>query len=203
MIDLITGYKGQAHITAAEDAKFNAALVGSGNYVFTVGNSLGYQVVSNNCVRIMDGLACFQGRKFYVSEYEDVIIDTGAADKYRNDLIVARYEKNTSTGVESISLAAIKGEESTTAAADPTYTAGNMNEGDILVEVPLYRVKLTGLDIKAVEKMEEWETISPVTEGGGGGGGGTDAAPAYDYGTTDLTAGTSELETGRLYFVYE
>ena len=29
------------------------------------------------------------------------------------------------------------------------------------------------------------------------------AAPVYDYGTEDLTAGTSELETGKLYFVYE
>lgn len=28
-------------------------------------------------------------------------------------------------------------------------------------------------------------------------------APAYTYGTTDLTAGTSPLETGKLYFVYE
>ena len=29
------------------------------------------------------------------------------------------------------------------------------------------------------------------------------AAPAYTYGTTDLTAGTSNLTTGTLYFVYE
>lgn len=29
------------------------------------------------------------------------------------------------------------------------------------------------------------------------------AAPAYTYGTEDLTAGESELATGRLYFVYE
>lgn len=28
-------------------------------------------------------------------------------------------------------------------------------------------------------------------------------APAYSYGTTDLTAGTSALATGKLYFVYE
>lgn len=28
-------------------------------------------------------------------------------------------------------------------------------------------------------------------------------APAYTYGTTDLTAGESALETGTLYFVYE
>lgn len=31
----------------------------------------------------------------------------------------------------------------------------------------------------------------------------TKFAPAYTYGTTDLTAGTSKLETGKLYFVYE
>ena len=29
------------------------------------------------------------------------------------------------------------------------------------------------------------------------------AAPKYTYGTTDLTAGSSSLETGKLYFVYE
>lgn len=29
------------------------------------------------------------------------------------------------------------------------------------------------------------------------------AAPAYSYGTDDLTAGTSALETGKLHFVYE
>ena len=28
-------------------------------------------------------------------------------------------------------------------------------------------------------------------------------APAYTYGTEDLTAGTSTLETGKLHFVYE
>ena len=28
-------------------------------------------------------------------------------------------------------------------------------------------------------------------------------APAYTYGTEDLTAGVSALETGKLYFVYE
>ena len=28
-------------------------------------------------------------------------------------------------------------------------------------------------------------------------------APAYTYGTTDLTPGVSPLETGKLYFVYE
>ena len=31
----------------------------------------------------------------------------------------------------------------------------------------------------------------------------TGKAQAYTYSTTDLIAGTSQLETGKLYFVYE
>lgn len=40
-------------------------------------------------------------------------------------------------------------------------------------------------------------------EKGDKGDAGTDANLPYSYGTTDLTAGTSALETGTLYFVYE
>lgn len=163
MIDLITGYKGEAHITAAEVGKFNANLVGTGNYVFSTGSKFEYQLISNNCVRIKDGDAMFQGREFYVEEYEDVVIDTGTADQYRNDLIVARYEKNTSTGVESISLVAIRGTESDTAATDPAYTQGSIIAGDNVVDVPLYRVKLTGLNITAIEKIDGWTEVTPIT----------------------------------------
>ena len=163
MIDLITGYKGEAHITAAEVGKFNANLVGTGNYVFSTGSKFEYQLISNNCVRIKDGDAIFEGRQFYVEDYEDVVIDTGAADKYRNDLIVARYEKNTSTGVESMKLVAIRGEESDTVAVDPAYTEGSILEGDNVVDIPLYRVKLTALNITDVEKIDGWTEIPPIT----------------------------------------
>lgn len=40
-------------------------------------------------------------------------------------------------------------------------------------------------------------------EKGDTGAAGSDADLPYSYGTTDLTAGTSSLETGKLYFVYE
>lgn len=184
MIDLLTGYKGQAHITAAEDAMFNAALVGSGNYVYMVGNKMNYQIISNNCVRILDGLAIFQGRKFYVEDFEDCIIDTGNADKYRNDLICVRYEKDTTTGTESMSFVVKRGKESDTAAVDPEYTSGDMNSGGTVVEVPLYRVKLTALNITAVEKMDEWAELPAITALG--------FAVSATYGATIGTAWTAE-----------
>ena len=51
--------------------------------------------------------------------------------------------------------------------------------------------------------------VVPVRRGGTGGDtpeealANLGAAPAYQYSTTDLTAGTSTLKTGKLYFVYE
>ena len=52
---------------------------------------------------------------------------------------------------------------------------------------------------------------APSTHASQHGSGGSDpitpaaigAAPSYTYGTSDLTAGSSALETGKLYFVYE
>ena len=49
----------------------------------------------------------------------------------------------------------------------------------------------------------------PLESGGTGANNAADArtnlgaAPAYSYGTTDLTAGSSALETGTLHFIYE
>lgn len=53
---------------------------------------------------------------------------------------------------------------------------------------PLKTLKLHGLDDVYVIPSEP-EDIG--------------AAPEYTYGVDDLTAGESELETGKLYFVYE
>lgn len=57
--------------------------------------------------------------------------------------------------------------------------------------------------------VENLTGVLPIAKGGTGA---TDAssartnlgaAPAYTYGTSDLTAGTSSLETGKMYLVYE
>ena len=51
--------------------------------------------------------------------------------------------------------------------------------------------------------------ILPISKGGTGAGNATTArtnlgaAPAYTYSTTDLSAGASSLETGKIYIVYE
>lgn len=63
-------------------------------------------------------------------------------------------------------------------------------------------------DLNRPNAEDMWGSV-PIKNGGHGGTTAAEAranlgvAPAYDYGTEDLTAGTSALETGKLYFVYE
>ena len=69
------------------------------------------------------------------------------------------------------------------------------------------------IEMQVLGANGEYETIYPVPakHASSHATGGSDAitpadigaAPAYSYGTKDLTAGSSALETGKLYFVYE
>lgn len=150
-MNLVTGYTGQAHVTAADDGALNAALVGSGQYVMPTGNQLQASVITNNSVKVLDGDALMQGRHIRIEPGTsvDLTIENGATGYYRNDLIVIRYAKEASTGVETANLTVIKGTPGTEQAADPSYTSGDiLNDGAIANDMPLYRVVLEGLNIK-------------------------------------------------------
>lgn len=149
-LHLVTGYKGEAHVTAADQGSLNAAIFGTGSYVLNRGNKFAALVVSNNSVRIQDGDICLQGRHVRLDEgtYVDLAIENGSQGYKRNDLIVARYTKNSGTGVEDCSLVVIKGTASTGAAADPVYTSGDIiNDHDTQVDFPLYRVPIDGITV--------------------------------------------------------
>ena len=151
---LITGYAGKEHITSEDQGLFNAGAVGTGKYVLPVGSKFSYQIVTNNLIKIRDGVLVNQGRQINiaVNDYEELEIDNGLQALKRNDLIVMRYQKNTDTGIESASLIVIKGVSGETA-VDPSYITGNIINGDTADDFPLYRVKVNGLNIEKVEKM--------------------------------------------------
>ena len=148
-LNLVTGYKGEAHVTAADQGSFNAAIFGAGSYVLNRGNKFAALVVSNNSIRIQDGDICLQGRHVRLAEgtYVDLAIENGNQGYKRNDLIVARYTKS-AQGVEDCNLVVIKGTASTSAAADPEYTAGDIiNDHDTQADFPLYRVPIDGITV--------------------------------------------------------
>lgn len=149
---LVTGYAGQEHVTAADHGNFNAAMFGTGQYVLKIGNMLAASVIASNQVRILDGDILMQGRHVRLNEgtYVDLTIENGTQGMLRNDLIVARYTKNASTGVEEVNLVVIKGTADASSPVDPEYTVGDLIEDHAIQnDMPLYRIPLNGINVQA------------------------------------------------------
>lgn len=148
-LHLITGRAGYEHVTAADHGAFNAALMLSGSYVLNAGNKFSAQVVTNNSIRISDGELIMQGRhvRLKPGETEEVTIANGQQDYKRNDLIVARYTKDKTSGAETVSFVVLQGTPNISNASDPAYTEGNILNGVLTADFPLYRVPLDGLNV--------------------------------------------------------
>lgn len=152
---LIDGYAGGPHVTEAQLGLAHQATFGSDDYVLEGGRESEAQVLTNNSIRIFDAVYCIQGRRDVIpaSGYTDVTIANGTQGMNRNDIIVRRYKKNESSEMESTEYAVIKGTPNAGAAVDPEVTTGDIRSGATLHEMALYRVKITGLNITAVEPM--------------------------------------------------
>lgn len=155
-MSIVTGYAGNAHVTSAQAGAGYAGIVGVGRYVFEVGEQFAYELISNNTVRIKNGFGINQGRIFgiNVNDYQEVTIDNGLAGVGRKDLIVARYTKTVTTGIETCTLAVVKG-TSSASPVDPIYTVGNILQGATSDDFPLYRVTLNGLNVASVTPLFE------------------------------------------------
>lgn len=147
---LVTGYLGQEHIMATDQAAFNAAMMGTGQVVFGSGKMLQAQIISNNQIRVLDGELMMQGRfvRLDPGTYVDLAIENGTQGLKRNDLIVARYTKNTVTGVEAADLVVIKGSAVERNPVDPEHTEADTTNGAAAQhDFPLWRIPLDGLNV--------------------------------------------------------
>ena len=171
-VNIVTGMTGTAHITSDDDRCFNASILGTGKYVFDYGQKFSADIINNNLIRIHEGMCINQGTQMGIelNDYEDVIIENGVSGSNRNDLIVMRYERDAGTSIEKASLVVIKG---TAGATDPSYISGNiLDGGDLIDDMPLFRVKIESLTITAVEKLFKEYPLGGSPGGSGSPGGG-------------------------------
>ena len=152
---LMDGFADGPHVTEVQIGLANQAVIGPDDYVLEGGRESEAQVLTNNSIRIFDGVYCIQGRRDVIpaNGYTDVTIANGSQSMNRNDIIVRRYKKDESSEIETTEYAVIKGTPSSGTAVDPEVTIGDIRSGATLHEMALYRVKLTGLNITAVEPM--------------------------------------------------
>ena len=153
-LELVTGYWGQNHVTAEQEADLNAGIFGSGFYVLPVGEKMRAEAVTSNQVRIFDGIFVGYGRQASIEEggYENVTIENGTAGLLRNDMIVIKYNKDEESGIESVAFDVLKGQTGSTA-QDPVPNNQDIRAGAFESEMPLYRVRLNGLAIEEIEPL--------------------------------------------------
>lgn len=163
-MDIITGYVGSPHVTAEQDRDINIGIFGAESYVLRTGSRLKAEVSSNNEIKIRDGVIMHQGCAASIKKntYDSLTIVNGSQGMKRIDLIVARYSRNQSTKVESLTLKVIQGTPVTGTPSAPGYTTGDIQAGDLVADMPLYQVVINGLNITEVKQV--FNTVDTVAE---------------------------------------
>lgn len=149
----------EPHITPEDDAAIYESIVGTDG-VFTVGERFKATVISNNKVRIGNGVlnvGGHMGRTTY-GDYVDVTIENGVSEQNRNDLIIARFVIGDTDTYELDVKKGVSGKE----AVDPELVQEDLYNGGKTREYPLYRVKIEGLSIVKVEQMFEIRPTIPM-----------------------------------------
>lgn len=152
-ITVNTAAEAEAHIYAEDDAAIYQSILGM-DAVADTGQQCKATVISNNKIRVSDGVVVVGGHvaRIPYGEYEDCEITNGQTGKNRNDLIVARFETTGSGGVDKMTCKVYQGTAGSTA-ADPSITQDNIYQNGKVREFPLYRVRIEGLNIVAVDQL--------------------------------------------------
>lgn len=152
-VELVTGYAGTAHVTAAQDGRRNVGTFGSGRFVLHTGQEFAITVDSANQVTVGTGDGIMDGRHVTNETAESLTIQSGGQGVSRNDLVCIRYTRNASTGVESARLVVIKGTATGGTPSDPSYNSGSIIEGAVTVDWPLWRIPVSGISVGAPERL--------------------------------------------------
>lgn len=153
-MELITGYQLEDHVTSLQDAMWHRG-IWKDDCIISVGENLKAEIISNNEIRVRSGILNMQGKfcSIDMNTYDSLTINNGTAGENRIDLIVARYEKNNETQVEDVSLKVIQGTPSTSTPSVPSYTQGNIDNGDLVAELPVFQVNIEGINITSVDNL--------------------------------------------------
>ena len=153
---LVTGSHGgdDPHVESKHDALMHAAMLGRGGYILKTRNwTMKPTAKDAHNITIPAWDLVVEGRQIYIAAPTDVNIQSGSQGQKRRDLIVARYALNSGTGVETVTLEAIKGKPSAATPADPGIETGSIIGGAIVSDLPLCRVNLDGITITSIDTL--------------------------------------------------
>lgn len=162
---LVTGNTLETSVEASDDRALYAGIVGTGDYVFKVGQRFAHQIAGYGTVRILDGEGIMQGAHFIIpnGKYDDIEIDACVEGFKRIDLICARYRKF--QNMETVELVVVKGVETARTPQVPEVSVGSILEDTSEHNMPLKKVTVQGSAIIGIENVfEEIPSISELRE---------------------------------------
>ena len=173
---LVTGSHGgdDPHVESKHDALMHAAMLGRSGYILKTRNwTMKPTAKDTNNITIPAWDLVVEGRQIYIAAPTDVNIQSGSQGQKRRDLIVARYALNSGTGVETVTLEAIKGKPSAATPADPGIETGSIIGGAIVSDLPLCRVNLDGITITSIDTLvnvmqpleDVWDSLAQRSTG--------------------------------------
>ena len=181
-------------VSSRDDAFFYHMISGK-NGIYNYGNKMNFQTVSANLIRIKDGMAQVQGRNYiiYPSETVDVAVESGTQGNKRNDIIVLEFTKTSSN--ETMEIKCIKGNPSTGDVTDPQITQQDTLSSGTKYQLPLYRVKLNGINIEGVDDLRIYiPSINDIIEN-------SINYLELDGSTIAIDKNWNDLESNKIYLV--
>ena len=152
---IMTGKNGAPHVTSQQFRQLVEGTVGQDSYILASGECLEPELQTNNLLKIRSGMMSHHGNLSVVEigTYDEVTIQNGKNGMHRIDLIVNLNTKNEETGIESSDWVVIQGTPSSESPAVPEYTEGNLQNGDLVDDCPVFEVHLNGINVTEVKKL--------------------------------------------------
>ena len=152
---IMTGKTGAPHVTSQQFRQLVEGTVGQDSYILTSGENLEPELQTNNLLKIRSGMMSHHGNLSVVEigTYDEVTIQNGTQGMQRIDLVVNRYTKDEETGIESSDWVVIQGTPAAESPAVPEYTEGNLQNGDLVDDCPVFEVHLNGINVTEVKKL--------------------------------------------------
>lgn len=152
---IMTGKTGTPHVTSQQFRQLVEGTVGQDSYILTSGENLEPELQTNNLLKIRSGMMSHHGNLSIVDigTYDEVTIQNGTQGMQRIDLVVNRYTRNESSGIEENAWVVIQGTPAASNPQVPAHTEGNLQEGDLVDDCPVFEVHLDGINVTEVVKL--------------------------------------------------
>ena len=154
-MQIITGIGESEHVTSMQHRAIFEMVIGNDSYILNKGELLKPELQSNNALKIRSGMLAHHGciSEVAPNTYDEVAIGNGSQSMKRIDLVVARYTQNAETKVERTEWTVIQGQPVESNPVAPDYIHGNMQDGDLTDDCPVFEVHLDGIQVVEIKKL--------------------------------------------------